>query len=165
MMAGAGLMKSLCLTAARFAICAWVGAAALFVVTSIREVTAAQIDSATRDLLVPVRFAGYYAFGFALMGVALACGWLARRHAQVSGWRVYVSLLLLAAALGLMIADYVLIYRPLVEMITPPGQARSATFVAYHRWSEQVNGVGFGLCAAAALLLLWPRANSPESAE
>jgi hypothetical protein len=56
-------MKSLCLTVARFAVCAWVGAAALFVVAGVREVTSQQLDSMSRDVLVPLRFGLYYAFG------------------------------------------------------------------------------------------------------
>lgn len=50
--------------AARFALSAWVGAAALFVVVGIKEVRGSEFDSVTRDLLVGLRFPSYYTFGF-----------------------------------------------------------------------------------------------------
>lgn len=150
-------MKSLCLTIARFTVCAWVGAAALFVVAGVREVTSQQLDSTARDLLVPLRFGPYYLFGFGLVGIAIITGWLATHHPAVTPWRMRLSVVLLIAAVTLMVFDYFFIYSPLVDMITPPGQARPANFITYHQWSERINGLDVGLCLIAGVLMLWPR--------
>lgn len=146
-------MANVCLGIAKFALAAWVGAAALFVVTGIREVRTSEFDSMTRDLLVGIRFPAYYVFGFSLVGLA----WLAITLGLFSArqnrrWLVGFSVAVLFV-LGLMLADYVWIYLPLVEMITPPGQSRPAEFVGYHEASKWLNFASVSLTAVIALIL------------
>ena len=57
---------------ARFSTSAWIGAATLFVVVGVTEVTRGGFDSTTKDLLVTVRFPAFYVCGTGLVGV----GWL-----------------------------------------------------------------------------------------
>ena len=57
-------------SAADWALVAWVGAAILFVVTSVREVQSTDFDSNTKDHLALLRFPAYYLFGFTLVPVA-----------------------------------------------------------------------------------------------
>ena len=64
-------VRSLCLTISRFAISAWVGAACLFVVTTLKEVRSPQLDSVTKSELAVLRFPVYYTFAFSLVVVAL----------------------------------------------------------------------------------------------
>lgn len=154
-------MKSLGLAVARLAICAWLGAATLFVVTSVREVRSPALDSTDRDVLVAVRFPAFYTFGFALIGAGAVGSIVATRHAAFSPGRARVVSILLGVALALMIFDYLKIYSPLLAMVTPPGNPRTADFDRFHHWSEQINGVGLTLCAIAALLLVWPAGQSP----
>jgi hypothetical protein len=146
-------MFRLAIAVARFALSAWVGAAALFVVTGIREVRSTLLDSYTRDVLVGIRFPSYYLFGFSLVGLAalamLAASWLS----PAKRGRPFALAFLTVLALGLMIADYYAIYLPLVEMITPPGESRPAEFLAYHTASKWVNLTSVSLCAIAALVL------------
>lgn len=149
-------MKSLCLTVARFAICAWIGAATLFVISSVREVRSPALDSTDRDVLVAVRFPAYYAFGFSMITIAAVTGWLGRNHPHVDSRRASGAVRLLVLALILMIFDYIKIYSPLLVMVTPPGTPRTPDFDRYHRWSEQINAVGLLLCAFSAWRLLWP---------
>jgi hypothetical protein len=59
---------------------------------------------------------------------------------------VLVSLLVIAA-------DYVWVYQPLVEMITPPGQSRPAEFMNYHSASKWMNLGSISLCALVAIVL------------
>ena len=59
------------------ALCVWVGAAALFVITSIFEQTSPEFGSLIRDQLATIRFPLYYQFGFAALGTTLASGCLA----------------------------------------------------------------------------------------
>ena len=76
------------LVIARFCTAAWVGAAALFVVTALREVRSSPFDPAAKDTLALLRFPAYYAFGFTLVGLALAGALLASRDRAAARDRV-----------------------------------------------------------------------------
>lgn len=137
-------MKSFSIAWARFATSAWVGAATLFVITSVVEVTDPRLDSTVRDVLVAVRFPAFYATGAVLLGTAWLATLIGRR---------WFSAVLLTITLGLMAVDYVAVYQPLVELVTPPGKPRTEAFQTYHRWSEGLNGVELLLSLVAALTL------------
>lgn len=137
-------MKSVAVAWARFATSAWVGAATLFVITAVMEVTEPRLESTVRDILVTVRFPAFYAAGAALLGTAWLATLVARR---------WFSALLLTIALGLMAGDYVAVYQPLLQLVTPPGKPRTEAFQTYHRWSEGLNGTGLLLSLTAALTL------------
>jgi hypothetical protein len=157
-------MSRLSLMLARFALSAWVGGAAMFVVIGIREVTWPGFDSTTRDQLALLRFPPYYLFGFVLVGSAALATALATFGHSIGRRRGILVLLLLSAALALMTYDYLSVYSPLAEMVSPPGQARPAEFTVLHSRSRLVNAIDVGLCVLAALLLCWPRP-SPRQAE
>lgn len=146
------MMSRSLLTIARFLLAAWVGAATLFVIIGVREVTHRSFDSSIRDQLVLLRFPLYYASGFASLSAALICQLVLivrgpRRTALTA------ACALTFAALGLMAFDYPCVYRPLAAMITPPGQARPSQFQSLHRWSETVNSLQLGCVLAAGLTL------------
>ncbi len=141
---------------ARFSLSAWVGAAVMFVVIGVREVTWPGFDSATRDQLALLRFPPYYLFGFALVGCATAACSLSLVGRAIRRRRGVTVLLILAAALTLMTYDYLKVYSPLAAMVTPPGSPKPAEFDELHRRSEIVNSIDVGLCWVAALLLCWP---------
>jgi hypothetical protein len=146
-------MYRLAIGVARFALAAWVGAAALFVVTGIREVRSPLLDSYVRDVLVGVRFPSYYVFGFTLVGlstVALIFAWIL---APAKRSRQFVLAFLAALVLALMLGDYFAIYLPLIEMVTPPGASRPAEFLAYHTASKWMNLFSVSLCAGLAIVL------------
>lgn len=143
-------MMRVALLLSRFLLSAWFGAAVLFVIIGVREVTHPGFDSLIRDQLALLRFPAYYACGFPLLGGALAslvlclaCG--LRKPA------VYAACGLTLIALGLMAYDYPCIYSPLARSISPPGQARAAEFRTLHVWSETVNAIEVGCVLAAAL--------------
>jgi hypothetical protein len=146
----------LLLTASRFCLSAWVGAAALFVVNGVRLATAAEFDATARNHFAAIRFPPYYLFGFVLVGAATACLLAARRGLPVARGRVLVAAALSALSGVVMIGDYLLVYLPLLQMITPATSARPAEFVALHHTSELVNIAHVGLAFAAALLVSWP---------
>jgi hypothetical protein len=146
-------MAKVLIGTARFALSAWVGAAVLFVVVGIQEVRSSEFDSIHRDLLVGLRFPPYYAFGFALMSLAwlaLTAGLFAPRQNRR---RLLCFSALVLFVLALMAADYVWVYSPLVEMITPPGKSRPAEFVSYHNISKWLNFASISLTAAIAFAL------------
>lgn len=147
-------MQRLCLTIARFALSAWIGAAALFVCTSISEQISSEFDSGVKNTLAAIRFPWYYGFGFGLVGTGLYCGACGVRCSEHRvRWVVIVTSLVLA--LSLMWVDYFWIYSPLREIVTSPGAARDARFIELHRWSERINSVDVTLCLIAAIAVCW----------
>ncbi len=135
---------------ARFCLAGWVGAAALFVVVGVREVRLPELDSLGRAALALARFPMFYAFGFSLCGAS--CGALLVANLGCRHRALRASLLLACVGLLVMLADYLLVYRPLVAMLQTPESARPAAFVTYHRASMYVNAVGWTFNLVAALL-------------
>jgi hypothetical protein len=149
-------VERLGLAVARLAAAAWVGAAMLFVVTAVREVRFPGFDSTTKDQLALLRFPAYYVCGFAVVGIAFLGALVASLGSRPRPKKVGVAAGLLAVTLVVMAADLVAVYRPMAEMITPPGRVRVAEFRDYHRASVWINVGHVGLCAVAAVLLCWP---------
>lgn len=152
------------LSVARFTLAAWIGAAALFVVTGVREVTTTDpilANSPVRDALVAVRFPAYYLFGFALVGLALLGLLAAYRLMEGSRTRYFICLALVAAGYALMFVDYFTIYVPLLEMVTPAGKAKSSEFTALHEASKRINILDLSLLLIAGMWLSWPPARHP----
>ncbi len=151
------MMRNILLGAVRFMLPAWVGGAALFVITSVLEVTANQpeIDSVVRDALVGLRFPPYYAFGGVLLGCSLVAGGILSLGGCASKRRFQIATALVLTASVLMIVDYIWIYQPLFEMVTPPGKARTPRFETLHDASKHINSVGLLLAAIAGGLFCW----------
>jgi phosphoglycerol transferase MdoB-like AlkP superfamily enzyme len=148
-------MQRLCLTIVRFSLSAWIGAASLFVVTSIAEQRSTAFGSDVKNILAALRFPSYYCFGFVLVGLGLICGTLGiDRRRQGRRWFAIVSCLVLA--LLLMLVDYVAVYSPLYAIVTDPSGVRDARFLQLHRWSEQINTADVTLCLVAAIAACWP---------
>ena len=153
-------MRTAALVLARLASAAWVGAAVLFVVTSVREIRSPQFDSVTKDLLVALRFPAYYAAGFISLGAAF----LGALVAGVAPPRRLLPPLVLGVALGAMAADYNFVFRPLQAVISPPGQARPEWFESYHRASMMINaGVILAALSAAVMLSIPARQSDPRA--
>lgn len=148
-------MPRICLTIARFTLSAWIGAAALFVVTSISEQRSTTFGSDMKNVLAVLRFPSYYWFGFILVGVGLLSGAIGvDRHRQRRRWLAIIGCLVLA--LVLMVTDYVAIYSPLFAIVTDPSGVRDTRFLELHRGSEQINAVDVTLCLIAAIAACWP---------
>jgi len=148
-------MKAFCLCLARFCSAAWVGAATLFVVVAIRQVTSRQFATEVTDRLVLLRFPPYYLFGFVLLGTSLLATLGGGSLLRCRGRWITIGVSL-ALALALMAGDYIGIYQPLARLITPPGSSRPPEFERLHRLSEIINSVELLLVLGAALLLSWP---------
>jgi hypothetical protein len=152
-------MSQIAITIARIVSSAWVGAAVLFVINGVQQATSGQFESMTTDQLVVLRFPSYYVMGFSLVGAA----WLGSAFSgeQLSLRRRGTVLGLFGLALGMMLFDYLVVYVPLAEMITPPGQARPQGFQTLHHWSKMINAVDVGLVLLGAFLVNWPARTAP----
>ncbi len=139
-----------CLSAVlRFSLCAWVGAAVLFVVSVVREVTT-PFEMLVKNQLVALRFPVFYAFGFVLLGTAFASAIAlillkARRPKMLRGIAVLSGLSLL-----LMLFDYRCVYLPLEAMVLSKDYVIPPDFFSFHQWSKWVNLVTALMSVVAA---------------
>jgi hypothetical protein len=142
-------MHRICLIVARLCSAMWVGAGLLFVMTSVTEQMHASFDPATKDTLALIRFPWYYGTGATLIAAAL----ITTRFATLpAGARLAVTLLL-GGVLVVMCCDFWFVYRPMRDLLVPPGSGRGGAFERLHTWSEISNAAGFALSAAAAVML------------
>ena len=143
-------------TVLRFSLCAWVGAASLFVVTGVREVTITDFDAATKNVLAATRFPAYYAFGFTLVAVAAgsALGLILANNEMRR--RKVVVLTLSVFALVVMYLDHQFIYQPLEIMMLEPEGRLDPDFFTYHQWSKYINCVSVGACLVASFVAACP---------
>ena len=147
-------MSRMALMFVRMSASAWVGAAVLFVINGVMQVTSGKFESMVTDQLVLLRFPAYYLMGISLVGLAFVGTALSGEHFSFArrGW----LLGLFGLAIVVMIFDYLVIYLPLAAMIDPPGKARPAGFQDLHRWSMRVNTVQVLLVLLGAVLACWP---------
>lgn len=145
-------MTSFLLIVARLCSAMWVGAALLFVLTSVTEQVQESFSTETKDTLALIRFPWYYGTGFCLVGVSFLATVLSSRG-KTSG---SVATALLAAVLVLMLVDYFFVYRPIRALLLEHQPVRSSAFESLHRWSEIINSVSFLLNLAAAVVLCRP---------
>jgi uncharacterized membrane protein YdcZ (DUF606 family) len=131
----------------RFSLSAWFGAALLFVITSVAEQVFPEFTSKIRDQLATIRFPWYYATGTLCCTFALSAGIVCRSLSR----RLTLALVAAALASSVMAADYFSIYRPLQELIIPPGQPRTDEFEHLHTWSRNVNMLHLLLVLYAAI--------------
>ena len=155
-------MPRVALFLARFCSSAWIGAATLFVIVGILEVTRGQLDSTTKDILVGIRFPPFYVAGFVLAGLAWLGACAAEFHPEFPRRRRAFAILSLVVVLALMFVDYNWIYLPLESMVKPPGQAKPSAFVAYHEASKWINLAGLAFAWIAAIAVNCPSRTQEE---
>lgn len=141
----------------RFVSCAWVGAAVLFVVTSVAEQTSPEFTTTIRDQLATIRFPLYYLFaawsyGFMIFGTLLFLGF----SGQANRRRAILMTVLMVGSTAVLVLDYFVIYRPLQELILPPGKPRTAEFDRLHTLSRYANQVHLLMVLAAASFAVQP---------
>jgi len=148
---------SISLTLLRVLLAAWIGAAVLYVITSVAEQTASAFDSVVRDQLATVRFPLYYQFGFVVhLAVTFLSvfTWLSAK--SIASRRFLVVMLLVFASFGMFMLDYHFVYTPLQNSIIPPGQARTQEFMKLHIWSRRANETHLTVALIATLLAAYP---------
>ena len=150
-------------TVLRFSLCAWVGAAALFVVNGVREVTMTDFDAATKNVLAVTRFPAYYAFGFTLVVVSAISAFSLILINKETRRRKIVVLSLLVFSLVVMYLDHLFIYQPLEIMMLEPEGRLDPEFFTYHQWSKYINCVSVGACLIASFVSACPGKSSAIS--
>ena len=149
---------------ARLFLIAWIGGAALFVITSIAEQRTPEFDSITKDRLATIRFPLYYLYGAICLTVATTTTGLAIATTQ-KGYRGKLIAGFLLCVLSSAVAgyDYVAVYSPLQKAISPPGQVRGPEFISLHKQSEFINEIHVTIAVLAAVLISLPpmRERSP----
>ncbi|QDV50181.1 hypothetical protein [Gimesia fumaroli] len=149
-------MSSTCLVLIRFCLSAWVGAAVIFVITGVQDVTFQPFDSLVRDQLITLHFPVYYTIAWILLVGAFLGSLGIRAKELISRRRANLILGLVVLALTISLIDYFWIYTPLEAMITPPGSPRPAEFRTYHQASKYINSVNILLSLTAAILANLP---------
>jgi len=150
-------MSRAALFLARFCSSGWMGAASLFVIVGILEVTQSSFDSTTKDILVTIRFPSFYRLGPTLLFLAWLGACASKSHPELPDRRRAIAIFSLLTAIILMIVDYNWVYSPLLAMVTPAGQSKPAIFVTYHQASKYINLTGLVFTLIAAVVLNWPR--------
>ena len=150
-----GKLLNISLTLLRFLLAAWVGAAVLYVITSVAEQVSPNFDSRTRDQLATIRFPIYYQFG--------ACLYVGTAILAIIVWQCLPGLRRSTAVLALIVVsgaiftwDYFEIYLPLQDLIIPAGQVRTQEFVRLHTLSRNVNMLHLSLMLLSGLLICMP---------
>lgn len=139
---------------------AWIGGAALFVVTSVAEQKFPQFNSTIRDQLATIRFPWYYLYCWLTLGTAAVAACLATAlKPALDRRKTLIVAALTSTSLLIAIADYAFTYQPLLKVITPPGQQRSESFSALHKRSQIVNELHLTIAIAAALTASLPQTN------
>ncbi|QDV17031.1 hypothetical protein Pan153_16650 [Gimesia panareensis] len=149
-------MQSLCLILTRFCLSAWVGAAVIFVINGVQDVTFQPFDSLVRDQLITLHFPIYYTVGWVLLAGAFLGSLGIRSKQLLPRWKSNLVLGLVILTLAISLIDYFWIYQPLESMITPPGSPRPAQFRGYHQASKYVNSLNILLTFVAAILINLP---------
>jgi len=159
-----GISHALVLTIARLFLVAWIGGAALFVITSIAEQRMPEFDYATKDRLATVRFPLYYLFGTICLGTSIvATGFAVVTGKRENHKRLIAGLTLCLLSAGIAAYDYVEVYSPLQKAITPPGQVRGPEFMTLHKRSATVNEIHISLALLAAIFICLPNRSDAGS--
>lgn len=136
----------------RFSLSAWVGAATLFVVTGIREVTTTTFDAAIKNQLAALRFPAYYLFGFTLVSLGTAASGILCASQPDCRRRLGFITGLCVIALITMTFDYFRIYLPLERLMLEPEARISPEFWQLHQWSKYINFIDLTFVLVAAML-------------
>ncbi|MCR9198646.1 MAG: hypothetical protein NXI04_08390 [Planctomycetaceae bacterium] len=153
------------ITILRFLLAAWIGAAVLYVITSVAEQTSEHFDSRIRDQLAALRFPLYYQFGFVMHAAALVCGLLVTARALAHRARFAIVSALIVLSLAGITLDYLFVFQPLLELITPAGQVRTQEFVRLHNLSRYANQAHIMVMMIAGVVAAWPLPARRESDE
>lgn len=155
-------MQRFCLAVLRFSLSAWVGIAVFFVVT-VLDAMDAVLTSVQPDRIYTFNttffLPPYFRNAYILLGTAFTCAFLGLWNVRTGLLRRYATLLFAFAALGIVVLDYAMAYRRLIEILAMPTAIPASEFVMLYRQSRLLKGVVLGVSIVAASLALWPEAS------
>lgn len=158
------MLARICLSLQRFLLPAWVGAAILFVVTSVAEQQFPDFASSIKNQLALIRFPKYYAFGFVFLVASLVCS-VVRLISGVRDKSTIIVFALLAIVNLMMVADFLWVYRPLADIMVDLLRPRDDEFAKYHQISKYMNAVEIVLCIVAAIIVCREKRPVPPTTE
>ena len=147
-------MRSLQMMLLRFLVTFWCGAATLYVLTSVREVTSDQLSAEAKNVLPLLRFPLYYGFGFVCVTVSCLLVAIIPVTRLLGRMRRRLMLMALIAVLVAMIGDFFFVYRPLHAMLSE-GADDAERFARYHDLSKWINAAEMLVCYSCAVVLCW----------
>ncbi|MBI3865520.1 MAG: hypothetical protein HY290_26910 [Planctomycetia bacterium] len=102
----------------------------------------------------------YFGFAMTLLGTALLYALVSLWNTRIGLLRRWATLLLVAVALGMISADYAVIYRNLLE-IFGPGQTviNPSAVVMLYQSSRLLKSAALAVSIAAAILVIWPESS------
>jgi hypothetical protein len=154
------MMQRIGLALLRFCLCTWVGVAIFFYVAVLSVVESMVYDTPPLSRFSrPTYFLPYYfGFAFPLLGVAFLCAFGALWNARLGLFRRSTTLLLVALALGMVAADYTMVYRILVAMLSGPGanQLVASKVLALYDFNLLLKATVMGISVVAASFAVWP---------
>lgn len=146
------MLTKIAMTILRISLPVWIGGAVLFVITSVAEQRFSGFDSAMRDQLAAIRFPHYYRFCWATLGSATLASLILLLSSDRRNRTLALISGLITLSLCIAMFDYFAVYQPLLELITPPGKARTQEFSRLHDLSRQVNQLHLILASVAAII-------------
>lgn len=153
-------MQKFSLTFARILLAGWVGAAALFVITSVAEQLSPDIDPVTKGTLALIRFPWYYTFGLTMLVFGLLFGLIGLSDNVVRFARRIAFIMVTSFAILVMCGDFLFVYLPLSNMtaqeVEQEVEEHSNDFQRYHEYSKRVNLLGLALASIGTLLVCSP---------
>lgn len=148
------------LTFARVLLAGWIGAASLFVVTSVSEQVSPDLDPVSKGTLALIRFPWYYTFGMTMLVFGLLFGLLGMGENVVRFARRVAFIMVTALAILVMAGDFLFVYLPLANLTKEEVAAEvvehSPEFERYHEYSKSVNMLGLVLASVGTLLVCSP---------
>ncbi len=149
-------MHRFCLAILRFGTSAWLGIALYF-----NLVILDVLDSALTERLTTSNHPGLYlppydGLALGLLGAALACACIGLWNPDDAPLRKFATVLIVFAAFGLALADYVLVDRRILEILKTPTAIPAAQFVELYAHSRFLKEMLLLLSAASTFAAFWP---------
>lgn len=160
-------MQRIGLALLRFCLCTWLGVALFFFVAVLNVVESMVYDRPPFSRFsYPTYFLPlYFGFAFMLLGVAFLCAFGGLWNARLGLLRRSAILLLVALALGMVAADYTIVYRNLAVMLAPGAGGVSATkVVTLYDFSRLLKAAVMGVSFFAASFAVWPEMSGDSPA-
>jgi hypothetical protein len=149
-------MHRFCLAILRFSVSAWLGIALYFNLVILNVLDSVLTERFTASNHPGVYLPAYDGLALGLLGAALACACVGLWNAQYPWLQKCATLLIVFAAFGLALTNYVFVDRRILEILKTPTAMPAAQFVGLYARSRFLREMLLLLSAAAAFAAFWP---------